>query len=69
MVCSLTSSRVLRTIDLSSILVRAFGFNRVTTMINLYTYSYALANQVIHPFGFGKLVPAILWCFTQCYGR
>ena len=48
-------------VDLGLILARAIGFNRVMTLSKLCTYTYALAIQAIHPFGVGKLVPAICW--------
>ena len=47
-------------VDLGSIPARAIGFNRVMTLSKLYTYTCALANQAIHPFGVGKLVQAKL---------
>ena len=37
----------------------AFGFNWVMTLSKSCTYTCAQANQAIHPFGVGKLVPAI----------
>ena len=35
--------------------------NHVMTLSKLCTYTYALANQALHPFGVGKLVPEIYW--------
>ena len=49
----------LEPVDLGSIPARASGFNRVMTLSKLCTYTCTLANQAIHPFGVGKLVPAI----------
>ena len=56
---SLTSSGHLGLVDLGSVPARAAGFNRVMTLSKLYTYTCALANQAIHPFGVGKFVPPI----------
>ena len=49
----------LESVDLGSIFARAAGFNGVMTVSKLCTYTCALAIQAIHPFGVGKLVPAI----------
>ena len=56
---SLKSSGILGAVDLDSIPARAAGFNHVMTLSKLRKYTCALANQAIHPFGVGKLVPAI----------
>ena len=39
--------------------ITAFGCNRVITLNKLWRYTCVLANQAIHPFGFGKLVSVI----------
>ena len=39
--------------------LKTFGFDRVMIMSKLYTYTCALANQAIHPFGVDKLVLVI----------
>ena len=45
--------------NLSSFTYSAFGVNCVITLGKGYGVQSALANQAIHPFGVGKLVPAI----------
>ena len=54
---SLAWSEILDPFDLGSIPARAAVFNRVITLSKLCTYTFSLANEAIHPFGIGKLVP------------
>ena len=56
---SLASSEILVPSTWTQFPFRAIGFNRVMTLGKLCTYTFALANQAIHPFAVGKLVPAI----------
>ena len=44
--------------DLGSFPARAVGFNHIMTLNTLCTYTRAIANQTIHPFGVGKLIMA-----------
>ena len=44
---------------MGSISARVIGFDRVMTLSKLCTYTRALANQAISPFGVSKLIPAI----------
>ena len=56
---SLASCGGLGPVDLSSVSARAVGFNCIMTLSKICTYTCAPANQAIHPFGVGKLIPAI----------
>ena len=55
---SLASSWILG-LSNCSIPARSAGLNHVMTLSKLCSYTCALANQAIHPFMFGKFVPAI----------